>query len=68
MNDQPGLNMPVMTPSEHEHREQAKAQSRARHFSKQIIGGRLRGRNELCGCGSGLKFKKCHGRPVQVLR
>lgn len=22
------------------------------------------GRNEPCWCGSGLKFKRCHGRPV----
>jgi uncharacterized protein YecA (UPF0149 family) len=23
------------------------------------------GRNEPCPCGSGMKFKKCHGRPAQ---
>jgi len=21
------------------------------------------GRNDLCPCGSGIKFKKCHGKP-----
>lgn len=31
---------------------------------KQIKGGREPGRNEPCQCGSGLKFKKCHGDPV----
>ena len=24
------------------------------------------GRNELCPCGSGLKYKKCHGDPVKI--
>lgn len=24
------------------------------------------GRNERCECGSGLKFKKCHGDPVKL--
>lgn len=24
------------------------------------------GRNDLCRCGSGLKFKKCHGDHVKV--
>lgn len=25
-----------------------------------------RGRNDTCHCGSGLKFKKCHGDPRNV--
>jgi len=29
-----------------------------------IVGGRPPGRNEPCPCGSGLRFKKCHGSPV----
>lgn len=24
------------------------------------------GRNERCKCGSGLKFKKCHGDPTKI--
>ena len=27
----------------------------------EISGGRKVGRNELCPCGSGKKFKRCHG-------
>lgn len=33
---------------------------------QQIVGGRSArapGRNDLCPCGSGRKFKRCHGRP-----
>ncbi|MGA3203487.1 MAG: SEC-C domain-containing protein [Bryobacteraceae bacterium] len=26
------------------------------------------GRNELCPCGSGVKYKKCHGKPPSALR
>lgn len=26
-----------------------------------IVGGQVPGRNESCPCGSGLKFKQCHG-------
>ena len=29
--------------------------------------GKKQGRNELCTCGSGLKFKKCHGDPAKLL-
>lgn len=25
------------------------------------------GRNELCHCGSELKFKRCHGDPVKLI-
>jgi len=28
-----------------------------------IVGGQVPGRNELCPCKSGLKFKQCHGDP-----
>jgi len=28
---------------------------------KPIVGGQLPGRNDPCPCGSGLKFKRCHG-------
>ena len=28
-----------------------------------IKGGQMPGRNEPCPCGSGLKFKHCHGDP-----
>jgi len=28
-----------------------------------IVGGQAPGRNELCPCKSGLKFKQCHGDP-----
>lgn len=31
-----------------------------------IIGGRPPGRNHPCPCGSGLKFKKCHGDPKKI--
>lgn len=27
----------------------------------------MQGRNETCGCGSGLKYKLCCGRPKKVL-
>jgi hypothetical protein len=30
---------------------------------KQVIGGQKPGRNDLCPCGSGKKYKKCHGGP-----
>jgi len=30
----------------------------------QLRGGK-KGRNELCSCGSYLKFKKCHGDPLK---
>lgn len=30
-----------------------------------IVGGREPGRNELCPCGSGLKYKYCHGDVVK---
>jgi len=31
----------------------------------QIKGGREPGRNELCPCGSKLKYKHCHGDPLK---
>ena len=31
--------------------------------SPYVRGGRKIGRNEVCPCGSGKKFKQCHGRP-----
>lgn len=31
-----------------------------------IIGGRPPGRNHPCPCGSGIKFKKCHGDSVKI--
>lgn len=30
-------------------------------MSRTVVGGREPGRNEPCFCGSGLKYKKCHG-------
>jgi hypothetical protein len=38
--------------------------------TKQIIGGRSPGRNWLCPCGSGIKFKECHGsiQGIRILR
>jgi len=33
-----------------------------------IVGGQKPRRNEPCPCGSGLKFKKCHGDPVKHTR
>ena len=30
-------------------------------ISKQILNNKKMGRNELCFCGSGKKFKHCHG-------
>ena len=26
------------------------------------------GRNDLCTCESGLKYKKCHGDPVKIMQ
>lgn len=37
------------------------------HFALRKLGRRKTGRNELCPCGSGKKFKHCHGS-CQVLR
>ena len=45
---------------EAERREQAKEP--AVRLAKPRSGPKI-GRNEPCPCGSGLKFKKCHGRP-----
>ncbi|MGO9807972.1 MAG: SEC-C metal-binding domain-containing protein [Rhodomicrobium sp.] len=35
---------------------------RAQDFPNSDLASRKTGRNELCPCGSGRKFKKCHGR------
>lgn len=49
--------------------ERARGRSRnhtARSLSPDALppaGMRLQGRNERCACGSGLKFKRCHGAP-----
>jgi preprotein translocase subunit SecA len=32
--------------------------------AQQQAGAKL-GRNDLCWCGSGLKYKKCHGKDVE---
>lgn len=34
-------------------------------MSRTIVGGREPGRNESCPCGSGLKYKHCHGSSVK---
>jgi transposase-like protein len=36
-----------------------------RHFSTQKTSTRKTGRNELCPCNSGLKYKKCCGNPAR---
>jgi len=35
--------------------------------SKLYTGANKPGRNEPCPCGSGLKFKKCHGSPTRSM-
>ena len=30
-----------------------------------IVGGQKPQRNQPCSCGSGLKYKKCHGDPAK---
>jgi preprotein translocase subunit SecA len=40
----------------------APARSRSENRSPYVRGGRKIGRNEPCPCGSGKKFKQCHGR------
>jgi preprotein translocase subunit SecA len=46
-------------------KEQAAAQEALRRAKQenlfQVTGGKKIGRNEPCPCGSGKKFKKCHG-------
>lgn len=32
---------------------------------KPIVGGQKPQRNQPCPCGSGLKFKRCHGDPIK---
>jgi len=36
----------------------------ARQRAQQAAGPKL-GRNDPCWCGSGLKYKKCHGKDVE---
>lgn len=43
--------------------DQAGAQQHGSHSTP-----RKMGRNELCWCGSGVKYKRCHGAPSQHLR
>ena len=31
---------------------------------KQVVRGKKIGRNAPCPCGSGRKYKKCHGSPI----
>ncbi len=40
------------------------AAAAARRRAQQAAGPKL-GRNDLCWCGSGLKYKKCHGKDVE---
>jgi hypothetical protein len=37
-------------------------------INRTIVGGRPPGRNAPCPCGSGLRFKKCHGDPVKLCK
>jgi preprotein translocase subunit SecA len=43
-------------------RRQLAAASRAREAGRRPVGAQKVGRNDPCPCGSGKKFKKCHGR------
>jgi preprotein translocase subunit SecA len=43
-------------------RRQLAAASRAREAGRRPVGAQKVGRNDPCPCGSGKKYKKCHGR------
>jgi hypothetical protein len=34
-------------------------------MNRTIVGGRETGRNDTCPCGSGLKYKNCHGNQIK---
>ncbi|WP_027450336.1 preprotein translocase subunit SecA [Xylanibacter brevis] len=40
----------------------AQSDTRAQHPNNPIVKDKLPGRNDLCPCGSGKKFKNCHGK------
>ena len=58
---QPGLALPPPHPTGADGAAPRRSSPAAR--SPFVRGGRKVGRNEPCPCGSGKKFKQCHGRP-----
>ena len=51
----------VIFPGRFSEEELAASKSRLEEKTQSIIAGEKIGRNELCPCGSGKKFKRCHG-------